>query len=186
MKRPEMSTSGPGVVSNQRASHPTRPSPATLLIAKLDRLSRNAAFVLTLRDSGVRFVAADMPEAHDLTGGIMALVAEQEREAISRRTREALSVARSHGVKPRQPTAARRSGGQGRAVGRCARPSDATPTDTRRTSRRAKRSAASRPASRTTASAARNRWSSSEDVKAAFPARRARRDGRERARRHRR
>jgi hypothetical protein len=49
------------------------------VIAKLDRLSRNAAFLLTLRDSGVRFVAVDLPEANDLTVGIMALVAQQER-----------------------------------------------------------------------------------------------------------
>ncbi len=49
------------------------------------RLSRNAAFLLTLRDSGVRLIAADMPEANDLTVGVMALVAEQEREVISRR-----------------------------------------------------------------------------------------------------
>jgi hypothetical protein len=71
-----------------KALHLAKVTGATLLIAKLDRLSRNAAFLLTLRDSGVRFVAADMPEANDLTVGIMALVAEQEREAISRRTRE--------------------------------------------------------------------------------------------------
>jgi DNA invertase Pin-like site-specific DNA recombinase len=44
---------------------------STLVIAKLDRLSRNAAFLLTLRDSGVRFLACDMPEANDLTVGIM-------------------------------------------------------------------------------------------------------------------
>ena len=72
---------------------------ATLRIAKFDRLSRKAAFLLTLRDSGARFVAADMPEANDLTVGIMALVAEQEREAISRRTREALAAARPQGVR---------------------------------------------------------------------------------------
>jgi DNA invertase Pin-like site-specific DNA recombinase len=53
---------------------------ATLVIAELDRLSRNAAFLLTLQSSGVRFVACDMPEANDLTVGIMALVAQQERE----------------------------------------------------------------------------------------------------------
>ncbi|MDU9006930.1 recombinase family protein [Sedimentitalea todarodis] len=49
---------------------------ATLIIAKLDRLSRNAAFLLTLQSSGVRFLAVDMPEANDLTVGIMALVAQ--------------------------------------------------------------------------------------------------------------
>jgi len=52
----------------------------TLVIARLDRLSRNAAFLLTLRDSGVAFLAVDMPEANDLTVGVMALVMQQERE----------------------------------------------------------------------------------------------------------
>ena len=56
-----------------------------LVITKLDRLSRNAAFPLAFRDSGVRFIACDMPEANDRTGEFMALVAQQEREAISRR-----------------------------------------------------------------------------------------------------
>lgn len=72
---------------------------ARLVIAKLDRLSRNAAFPLTLRDSGVRFLACDMPEANDLTVGIMALVSQQEREAISRRTKEGLAAAKARGVK---------------------------------------------------------------------------------------
>src|SRR5450759_1516123 len=55
---------------------------ATLLIAKLDRLSRNASFIMALRDSGVSFVACDLPEANTLTVGIMALLAQQERELI--------------------------------------------------------------------------------------------------------
>lgn len=79
---------------------------ARLVIAKLDRLSRDATFLLTLQDSGVRFVAADMPDANDLTVGIMALVARQERQAISRRTKEALAVAKARGVRLGNPNGA--------------------------------------------------------------------------------
>lgn len=79
---------------------------AVLVIAKLDRLSRNAAFLLTLRDSGVHFVAADMPDANDLTVGIMALVAEQERRAISERTKEALKAAKTRGTRLGNPNGA--------------------------------------------------------------------------------
>src|SRR4051812_8780242 len=87
------------------ALHLAKVTGATLVIAKLDRLSRNAAFLLTLRDAGVRFAAVDLPEANDLTVGIMALVAQQEREAISKRTKEALAIARSRGVKLGNPMA---------------------------------------------------------------------------------
>jgi DNA invertase Pin-like site-specific DNA recombinase len=64
---------------------------ATLVVAKLDRLSRNAAFLMTLRDSGVDFVAADLPDANTMTVGVMATVAQHEREMISKRTKEALA-----------------------------------------------------------------------------------------------
>lgn len=67
---------------------------ARLIIAKMDRLSRNAAFLLALRDSGVRFVAVDLPTADETVVGIMAVIAQGERKAISDRTKAALAVAR--------------------------------------------------------------------------------------------
>src|SRR6476619_2111201 len=96
-----------------KALHYAKVTGATLVIAKLDRLSRNAAFLLQLQDSGVKFVAADMPEACHLTVGILALVAQQEREAISARTKAALKAAKDRGRKlgnPNGAAALRRAG----------------------------------------------------------------------------
>lgn len=72
---------------------------AKLIIAKLDRLARNVAFVSALMESKVPFVCADMPEANELTLHIMAAMAQYEAKRISERTREALQVAKRRGVK---------------------------------------------------------------------------------------
>ena len=71
---------------------------ATLIIAKLDRLSRNMAFIANLMESRVRFIACDMPEANELTLHIYAAMAQHERKAISRRTKEALAAAKARGT----------------------------------------------------------------------------------------
>ena len=76
-----------------------RATGATLLIAKLDRLSRDAHFLLGLKKAKVEFVAADMPTADPLTVGIMALVAEEEARMISARTKAALAAAKARGQK---------------------------------------------------------------------------------------
>jgi DNA invertase Pin-like site-specific DNA recombinase len=72
---------------------------ATLIIAKLDRLARNVAFISNLMESGVEFVAVDMPAANKFVIHVLAAVAEHEAEAISRRTKDALAAARARGVK---------------------------------------------------------------------------------------
>lgn len=72
---------------------------AVLVVAKLDRLARNVAFISKLMDGGVEFVACDLPQASRLTLHIMAAMAEHEREQISQRTKAALAAAKRKGVK---------------------------------------------------------------------------------------
>jgi DNA invertase Pin-like site-specific DNA recombinase len=76
---------------------------AILLIAKLDRLSRNASFIFTLRDAKIDFLCCDMPNANSVTIGIMAVLAQDERERISHRTKSALSELKLKGVKLGSP-----------------------------------------------------------------------------------
>jgi DNA invertase Pin-like site-specific DNA recombinase len=71
---------------------------AKLVIAKLDRLSRNLAFIAALMDSGVEFIAVDNPHANKLTVHILAAVAQHEREMIAQRTKDALQAAKARGV----------------------------------------------------------------------------------------
>ena len=76
---------------------------ATLVIAKLDRLSRDAHFLLGLQKAGVKFVAADMPEANEMVVGVLALVAQAERRMISERTKAALQAVKARGKRLGQP-----------------------------------------------------------------------------------
>ncbi len=76
---------------------------AVLLIARLDRLARNVAFIANLMNSDVEFVAVDMPQANRLTIHILAAVAEHEREMISQRTKAALAAAKARGIKLGNP-----------------------------------------------------------------------------------
>jgi DNA invertase Pin-like site-specific DNA recombinase len=76
---------------------------ACLVIGKLDRLSRNVHFLSGLMESGVDFIACDLPEANRMTIHILAAVAEGETAAISARTKAALQAAKQRGVKLGNP-----------------------------------------------------------------------------------
>ena len=89
-----------------QALHHAKVTGAVLVVAKLDRLSRSVSFLSALQDSGARFMAADMPEATELTVHIMAVVAQAERKAIGKRTQEALTAAKARGTKLGNPNGA--------------------------------------------------------------------------------
>jgi len=90
----------------------------TLVVAKLDRLARNVAFIAALMESGVDFVACDMPMANRLTVHVLAAVAEHEAAMISARTKAALAAAKARGMRLGNPNGARalRGLGNGSAV----------------------------------------------------------------------
>jgi DNA invertase Pin-like site-specific DNA recombinase len=82
----------------QEAINHARLTNAILVVAKLDRLARNAAFLLALRDSGLPLLFCDLPDANELTVGIMAVVAQAEAKMISDRTKAALQSAKERGT----------------------------------------------------------------------------------------
>ena len=99
------------VESGKRADRPElikaleacRRQKARLVIAKLDRLSRNVAFIATVMESGAEFLAVDNPHANKLTVHILAAVAQHEREMISERTKVALQAAKARGKRLGNP-----------------------------------------------------------------------------------
>ena len=107
---------------------------AKLVIAKLDRLSRNAHFLLGLKEAGVDFVCSDMPSANRLTVGNMAMVAEEEGRMISARTKAALAAAKRRGVQlggynknPKLTAKARKAGQEANARKAAERAADLAP-----------------------------------------------------------
>jgi DNA invertase Pin-like site-specific DNA recombinase len=87
----------------QKAIMEAQKQKAHLLIAKLDRLSRNASFIFMLRDAKIDFTCCDMPQANSITIGIMAVLAQDERERISQRTKAALQELKKRGIKLGNP-----------------------------------------------------------------------------------
>jgi DNA invertase Pin-like site-specific DNA recombinase len=104
----------------QRAIAHAKRANARLVIARLGRLSRNAAFLMALMDSGVEFVACDMPEADETMVGVMALMAQREAKLISERTGAALQAAKARGVKLGKDNLTEAAKARGRVLGTAA------------------------------------------------------------------
>ena len=112
------------VESGQRDSRPrlaaalvyAKQHSARLLIAKLDRLSRNVSFIFSLRNAEVDFVGCDIPDANTLTVGIMAVLAKHERELIGERTRSALKAKKAQGFTLGTPNLTPAISEQGRQI----------------------------------------------------------------------
>lgn len=98
-----------------KAMQQAKTTGATLLIAKLDRLSRDVNFISGLMKSDVAFLACDNPQANKLTIHLLAAMAEHEREQISDRTRRALAALKARGVELGTPA---NFSAEGRAKGR--------------------------------------------------------------------
>ena len=99
-----------------------RATGAVVVIAKLDRLARNVAFIANLMEAGVDFVACDLPAADRLTIQVLAAVAEHEREMIAARTKAAMAAAKARGVRFGNPrgAAALRAAGKGNTASNAA------------------------------------------------------------------
>jgi DNA invertase Pin-like site-specific DNA recombinase len=89
----------------QKAIECCKKNNATLVIAKLDRLSRKVSFIFSLKDADINFIALDVPTFSTLTLGIYATLAQTEREMISLRTKNALAELKNKGVKLGNPNA---------------------------------------------------------------------------------
>lgn len=87
----------------EKAIQYTKENGTTLLVANLDRLSRNTAFIFRLQEEQVDFVCCDMPDANTLTIGFLAIMAQYEREMIASRIKGALGVLKKRGVKLGNP-----------------------------------------------------------------------------------
>jgi DNA invertase Pin-like site-specific DNA recombinase len=108
---------------------------AKLVVAKLDRLSRDAELTLRVRNSGVDFACADNPDVNRLTIGLLTVINGDERERIAERTKAALAAAKARGVRLGNPQGLPHSAAPERATGRQSKQSGRTLRTARQTTR---------------------------------------------------